>query len=300
VSNLPVEIGPIYAGNERGLELRNGDHLVVRHRQDERVTITIEGEFRAPGTLVLPAGTTLGKAMALAEGVTNRAFLPGARFYRVSEQQAQTEHLQDLARRLRSTIAVNQQRAMRTDTERDKADQEREIAIQQAGLQVMTTATATGRLAGIRLAEILAGDAKVDVALMNGDRLVVPPRPSSMRVLGEVKVPGSMVWQPGVRPAAAVAMAGGFTREADESNFFVVRADGTVATNGSSAATLWDPNRRAYVRANVTTLDLQEGDALVVPPDLRYRKSNLALAMEWSQLLFQVAVTAGTVAVLAK
>lgn len=295
-----IDLRPVITGKDFGPLLKNQDQIVVRRRQDERVKFTVMGEVSAPGEYILPSGTTLGQAMRIIGGMTPRAFPQGAKFFRMAEKDIQNEHLRHLAERLQSTVAVNERQSATIESEKDQKDFERTLNVQRAELTRIQTATATGRLSGIRLNELSTEDKTQDLLLADGDRIEIPIRPGSIRILGEVNTPGSLIWSDGIRPEQAIALSGGFTRQADKDLMFVVKADGSVVSNENSSGVSWDPRQRRYVRSRAGSLVLAEGDAVIVPPDLRYTPSNLSLLRDWTQVLFQIAATAGTVAVLAR
>jgi protein involved in polysaccharide export with SLBB domain len=297
VERLSVDLKKVINGDP-GLKLRNRDSLVVRRRASDRIQVTIKGEVLTPGELVLPVGTTLRNVLVLAGGFTAQAFPRGARLERVSERRAQEEQLKEMSRRLSSTVAINQRRLTGADNEPDKKALEASIANQQAELVRMQTAGATGRLAGIRFTDVFTGDKDADVPLADGDLITIPPVPRSIRVVGEVMAPGSMVFELGLRPADLIARSGGFTRQADGDMLFVVRADGSVVATEGKRGSAWDPANRRYVRTSVRTLDLLDGDTIVVPPDLSFHASGMTLLKDWSTVLFQIASAAGTIAVL--
>lgn len=300
VERLTVDLKKVLNGDP-GLKLVNRDALVVRRRADDRIHVTIKGEVPTPGDLVLPAGTTLRNVLTLAGGFTAHAFPRGARLERASERRAQEEQLKEMTRRLSSTVTINQRRLNGADNEPDRKALEMSIANQQAELLRMQTAGATGRLAGIRFADLLnSKDKEGDVTLSDGDVIVVPEVPNSIRVVGEVMAPGSIVYEPGLRPTELIARCGGFTRQADEAMLFVVRADGSVVATEGKRGSAWDPGSRRYVRTSIRTLELQDGDTIVVPPDLEFKASGMTLLKDWSTVVFQLATAAGTVAVLNK
>lgn len=298
VERRPIDLRPIVAGDDRGPRLRNADTLVVRTRTDERVRVVLEGEVLNAGELVLPAGTTLGQAIAIAGGLTERAFPAGARYYRESEAEEAVRQLEDMSRRLDQTIAINRRQLAEATTERGRLVLEQTILKQEQELARIQRAQATGRMSGIDLVAVI--DGAQELVLQDGDRLEVPAHPGTIRVLGEVMVPGSLRFEPGLHVREVIQRSGGVSRQSDEDRVFVVRADGSVVASAAFTGTHWDPERRKWVRTNLSRLELLEGDTVIVPPDLRFQVSGMELAKDWSQILFQIATAAGTVAVLAQ
>ena len=95
-----------------------------------------------------------------------------------------------------------------------------------------------------------------------------------------------------------IARAGGFSQQADRQRVFVVRADGAVVANASSRGTEWDASKRNWVTTKLGNIVLREGDTVIVPPDLTFKRSKLEIAKDITQVLFQIAVTAATVVVI--
>lgn len=290
----PIDLRPLLKG-QPGPELRNQDTLVVRTRSDMRVRVTITGELRNTGSFVLPRGVTLTRALAIAGGLTDDAFPAGARIYRASEAAEQQRYLQDLADRLERALIVNREQFGTATSLLGRQSLQTTIANQEAELARMRKATATGRLAGVDLATALAGHAEADLVLVNGDAIEIPIRPGTIRVMGEVMVPSSLRYEPGLRAPDVVRRAGGPTSQADTDRMFVVRADGSVVASAGFTGTAWDARSRTWVRTSISKLELAEGDTVLVPADLIYRRDGIEVAKDISQILFNVATAAGTI-----
>lgn len=90
------------------------------------------------------------------------------------------------------------------------------------------------------------GDAG-DQRLVSGDSLVVPARRNDVAVLGAVRLPGSVSYQPGVPVKQVIEQAGGYTGRAAKRQTTVVRA-----------------RQGARVRADEVQ-SLEPGDVVIVP-----------------------------------
>jgi protein involved in polysaccharide export with SLBB domain len=114
-----------------------------------------------------------------------------------------------------------------------------------------------------------------DLVLEDGDRLLIPSRPSTVTVLGAVYNQNSFLFQPDKRVGEYLSQAGGPTRDADSPRIYVVRADGAVI---GGSATSWF--------SGVQSERLMPGDAIVVPEDLdRYRLTREV--KDWTQIFYQ-------------
>ncbi|MCX8012939.1 MAG: capsule biosynthesis GfcC family protein, partial [Rectinema sp.] len=294
-----VDLRTILENQEAGPSLSPGDILIVRTLADRRVHITLRGAFRTTGAFTLPAGSKVSDAIRLAGGVLPEAFPRGMRLFRKSEAEVAQQFLNDMIRRVEASIAVNRRAALEADEEA-RADAERDLARQEALLLQMRRASATGRMAGIDFPRILEGDANADIVLQDGDVLELPERPGAIRILGEVMTPGSIAFLPGLSVKELIRRSGGYTRQADKDAVFVVRADGSVVATAQGDTLAWDAERRSWTRATLSSIKLEEGDTVIIPADLRYRDSQRRIIRDWTQIMFQVAATIGTIAVIAK
>ena len=299
-STIAVDLRPVLAGREPGPALQPGDSVIVRSTADARVHVELSGQFRNTGTFTLPAGSTLGQAVTLAGGLLPEAFPRGARLYRIQEAEVAKQFLADLLRRTEASLAINKQAAVDAADDESKEDAARNLARQEAELVQLRQATATGRMAGVDLARILAGEPGTDQVLQDGDRIDLPARPGTVRILGEVMVPGSQVFASGTSAKDLIRRSGGLTRQADEDSVFVVRADGSVVATAQGDTLAWDHERRRWARTSLSGLKLEEGDAVIIPADVRYKDTNRRIVRDWTQIMFQVAATVGTIAIIAK
>jgi hypothetical protein len=115
------------------------------------------------------------------------------------------------------------------------------------------------------------------VALQNGDRLVVPARPAFVHILGAVNVEASPLWKPNTRVIDYLKLAGTAV-DADVDNAFVLRVDGTVV---SSEAQGW-------LFGKVGGVEVMPGDTIVVPEKLDKQTAWSKFtqgAREWTQIL---------------
>lgn len=80
---------------------------------------------------------------------------------------------------------------------------------------------------GVDLREALENPGGVnDLILSGGDQIQIPPLPNSVRVMGEVGFPTSVVFEPGRSIGDYVDLAGGFARLADQGRTTVVYPSG--------------------------------------------------------------------------
>lgn len=121
---------------------------------------------------------------------------------------------------------------------------------------------------------IAEGVSARDVALEDGDVIVVPQKTSLVLVQGEVQFPAAMVFQKGRQAKAYIEDAGGFTPSADEDNILVMRRSGVVVKNS-----------RFY--------SLSAGDEIFVMPKVDSKNTETVRAI--TQIIYQIAVSAKVV-----
>jgi protein involved in polysaccharide export with SLBB domain len=129
----------------------------------------------------------------------------------------------------------------------------------------------------------------MDLPLEDGDSFVVPPRSSTVNVVGAVYNQNSFIYEPGQRIADYLRKAGGYTRSADKSRLFIIRADGSVIPKQDHAYGLFRP---AF-----ETGRLNAGDSIVVPQAI-FKTTFLRELRDWSQVISQFALGAAAVNVL--
>jgi protein involved in polysaccharide export with SLBB domain len=121
-----------------------------------------------------------------------------------------------------------------------------------------------------------------NIALENGDRLIVPPMPVSVNVVGAVYDQNSFLFGGGRPVSYYLKLAGGTTHDADARRAFIIRADGSVvgrmSVKGSGA---WGKS--------FENVALNAGDTLVVP-DKTLRPTAMRTFIDTTQIFSQLAL----------
>ena len=262
--------------------LRPFDGLYIKEISawTEQEQVTLEGEVRFPGTYPIKRGETLHSVIERAGGLTDLAFPQGAAFTREELRKREQEQLERLADRMRSDLASASMVASRSS---QGANAAQTFSIGQSLLDQLKTAKAVGRLV-INLPAIIdhpAGSAG-DLALRNGDRLVVPKQRQEVTVMGEVQTQTSHLFQAGRNVDDYIALSGGTTRQADRGKTYIVRADGSVVANNSG----WLFKGR--------DLSVKTGDTIIVPLNAE-RMPTLPLWQAATQIMYNIAVSLAAV-----
>lgn len=262
---------------------RGGDIVQVlsegtlqRPTATQSVLVRIEGEVATPGSYYLPANTRLDDVLAKAGGLTDRAFVYGTRFERVSVRRQQTEAYRDAIRQLEISLS-----AAPLTADQSIAAGER-VAQQQAAREVLERLRAAEPDGRVVLDLPPSATAlPANFVLENNDRIVIPARPTTVGVFGAVYRPASFALD-GAKPmkvSTYLQRAGGPLRAADKGAIFVVHANGEVLSKKTGAL-------NAYV---------QPGDVIFVP--VKTQSGSLwAKIREITTVVFQLGLGAATIA----
>ncbi len=255
------------AGNQN-LPLQAGDILTVFANDDLRVPVArrkvlvrIEGEVIHPGVYQFTQGERLQQVIERAGGLTKDAYLFGAEFYRESARKSQQENLDKLVSRLEKDAASANGKLsanVSTDPTLAAAAQLRLTAQAEANKQALAKlreVKAAGRISLETRPEDLALVALPDLRVEAGDHLVLPPKPDFIQVFGSVRTEAALLFKPH-RTVGDYLRQAGVTPDADEAAVFVVRANGTIASDGDG----WYETLRG--------LTVAPGDIIVVPEKL--------------------------------
>jgi protein involved in polysaccharide export with SLBB domain len=264
------------------LLLKPYDILVVKEMPEwrEQQVVLLEGEVKFPGLYPIARGESLRAAVERAGGLTSYASPPAAIFTRENlreREQAQLDQLVERTRTGLATLALQSAQA-------NQAGASTSLTVGQTLLTQLQATRAVGRLV-INLEEALAAKpgTEFDIILEDGDRLIVPKRRQEVTVLGEVQNSTSHFFQPGLTRNDYIDLSGGVTRQADDGQTYVVRADGSVVASGSSG---W------FSRSSNVTM--QPGDTIVVPLDTE-RLPPLPFWQAVTQIMYNIAISVAAI-----
>jgi polysaccharide export outer membrane protein len=241
----------------------------------------LEGELVNPGIYPVEPGETLRQLVARIGGVTPQGYLYGAEFTRestrIQQQKKLDEYLERLERDLERAIT---QLSQSTTSAEQAANMQSQVQSQRSLLEKLKRAKATGRV----VLEVPPGSNRIadlpDMALEDGDRLLVPPKPSTISVVGSVYSENAFIYRPEKRVTDYLGQAGGPTPDGDDSSIYVLRADGSVISKRQSG---W------VSLGGFGGETVLPGDAIIVPE--KFDKSTTAKNLkDWTQILYQFAL----------
>lgn len=211
--SFALKDGFVVDGN-KGFILQPYDVVHVR-RSPGYVTpqnVTIKGEVNFPGVQTMNMkNMRLSDVLEMAGGVTENAYLRGARLVRVKTQE-EKERTKDVQNALKRCLS-----------ERDS------VAIESLDLE-------NTYVVGIELDKAMADKGgEYDIILREGDVITVPEYNATVKVSGDVMFPNTVSFVGDKGYKWYVNKAGGFGLRAKKRKTFVVYTNGTVAQVGHGA-----------------------------------------------------------------
>ena len=275
------------------ITLEVNDYIFVRTVPEWKLymTVTVKGEVRYPGRYTIKKGERLSSLIERAGGYTDRAYLRGAVFTRESVRELQQRHLDEMVGRLELELlgrgsveiseALSPEEATIKESElKQKKDFMEKLRAVRAGGRLALRLDAPGKLKGTAY----------DVELEEGDALVIPPNPESVQVLGAVYNQSAFIYK-SRSFSRYVKSAGGYTENADSGRVYILKADGTAQRVGGGLA--WDRDSKRWELGGGA---IEPGDTVVVPEKLE-KVAWLREIRDITQILYQIAVTAGVLIV---
>jgi len=237
--------------------------------------VRVEGEVARPGEYILPPTSTLQDAVQVAGGFTPQAFVFGADFSRESVRKTQEENYERALRDLEIELARN------TSTQKTaSADAAAAQAQRAAG-----TSRLVDRLRGVRPTGRIVLQLNQEsrdlpaLSVEEGDRLYVPPRPTTVGIFGSVFNGGNFILRDGSSVDDVLKLAGGPTRGADARSVFVIRANGSVVSARQT-------NSGWFGGSSMENLPALPGDTVFVPEEMD-KTTFIQEAKDWTQILYQ-------------
>lgn len=197
-----------------GFVLQPYDQVFVRRSPGYQTqqNVSIQGEVVFGGAYTLTSkAERLSDLVKKAGGVTNSAYVRGARLIRVANDE-EKKRMQDVVKLMGRELGEN--------------------AIDSLGLQVDSLFSV-----GIDLEAALAnpgGDA--DLVLRKGDVLNIPEYVNTVKINGAVMMPNTVSYRKGEKVSYYLGQAGGYSQHAKKSKKFIIYMNGQVAKvkgNGS-------------------------------------------------------------------
>lgn len=272
---------------DAALLLSNGDVLrafsateVVLSTERQNKRVRVDGEVLRPGEYVLPPESTLQDALRVAGGLAPNAFVYGVQFTRESVRATQQENYQRALRDLETDFA-------RTSGTQRLSSGDQAV---QSQAQAQATARLIERLRSLQpsgrvVLQLSPQATELPILVLeDGDRLYIPPQPTTVGVFGSVFNTGSYLYGDGRTLSDYLRVAGGPTKGADEGSIFVVRANGQVVSGRQGNRTWFGTDSAA-----VGNLRAERGDTVFVPEEMD-KTTFVQAAKDWTQILYQFGI----------
>ena len=277
---------------QHNLKLKPMDVVTIKQIPDwwERTRlVAITGEVFFPGTYQIKKDELLSSVIERAGGFTEYAYLRGAQFTRESVQEIQQQRMNEMLQELELEIArLSSEEVKKSLSEEDLAAQSEFIDAQQMLIEKLQQSRATGRVI-ISLGSLSSfRGSSTDLTLEDGDALHIPKQMNTVNVMGSVYNPTALIFdEDNPELAYYLERTGGPTENADEDLIYVIRGDGTVVSK---------MRERSWWR-RFENIELYPGDTVLVPEKL-VRSNWMRDTKDITQILYQIATTAGVTAAL--
>ena len=284
--HLQVSLASLSNGNaSEDLPLHSGDVLAIRQVpgwSDIGAAVKVNGEVMHPSTYGIRPGERLSSVLERAGGYTSQAYPYGAVLMRREVRELEARNQAELINRMKAERA--QLKTLPDGNTDEKNAKLNAIAQTDSTITQLSTNPPIGRVVIHIQSDINRWkNSPTDVALRDGDILMIPKKANVVTVNGQVFNPTAISAQSGRSARWYLSQAGGLTPIADKKAVFVIRADGSVlsAKNNGGGMFSGDP-------LNAT---LRPGDAVVVPEKTpKIGGTNWTAIMQTAQVASSVAL----------
>jgi protein involved in polysaccharide export with SLBB domain len=286
--HLQISLASLSNGNaSEDLPLRSGDVLAIRQVpgwSDIGAAVKVNGEVMHPSTYGIRPGERLSSVLQRAGGYTSQAYPYGAVLMRREVREMEARNQMELINRMKAERA--QLKALpEGNTQDEKNAKLNALAQTDSTIAQLSTNPPIGRVVIHIQSDIKSWkNTPADVALRDGDILMIPKKANVVTVNGQVFNPTAISASSGHSAKWYLGQAGGLTPIADKKAVFVIRADGSVLSAKNNGGGGWfsgDP-------LNTT---LRPGDAVVVPEKTpKIGGTNWTAIMQTAQVASSVAL----------
>ncbi|MCP4050699.1 MAG: hypothetical protein GY730_08345 [bacterium] len=220
-----------YKGSEKNITLKPMDEVYIKRKKAPRIKAVISGEVKYPGTYVITEGERISSLIERAGGYTKEAFLQGAVFTRKYQEGQRAVQDQTLIRDEEKKLIYEQKLVGRLPENIDINN--KILDAQKKSLDILRKQMDNVKNRIIISLEKINDRKKSEynLKIKHGDRLNIPSTPATVRVIGGVQSPSTMLYISGRKIDYYLEKAGGFTPYAEIDRVFVFKSDGSVKRN---------------------------------------------------------------------
>ena len=208
-----------------------------RSPDNNLISVSISGAIEFPGIYTLSDNSTVEDLYQLVGNFKAQAYLDGIVLTRESIRERQLESLAKAKEDLNKALLIG-------SLQKESGDH---LSLIQS-LSTEINPKNLGRLAGNFSPK---SQASINTLLFDGDSLIVPKKPNTISVIGEVLNPIAFEFSKKMSVNSAINIAGGYQQYADKRRVYVISASGITKKL----------NRNIFTG----NIDLRPGDTIVVP-----------------------------------
>jgi len=279
---------------EHNITLKPYDRVFIKHIPDWRPEkyVTVAGEIKFPGRYLIKKGEKLSSLIERAGGFKDEAYLRGAVFTRERVRELQQQSLIDMADRLERDLLAASAGNVSTALSTEEVEAKKvELLQKQKFIDTIRKLKATGRMSIYLTNQRLLKGKENDIALEEGDNLLIPQKNSVVNVAGAVMAQGTYLYSYKQDYEDYINQTGGYSRFADKDNVFVMKVDGS-ARKLSRSFFDFGSSRTATNQFGQRIKSIEPGDTIVVPEKTE-RIAWLREIRDITQILMNTAVAAG-------
>jgi protein involved in polysaccharide export with SLBB domain len=233
------------------------------------------------------SGERLSSVIKRAGGLTSRAFPQGLVMVRESVRKAQQAEIDKFvsSQKQRLLVEAANLTAGAVGTAQGGQTQNPDVTAVQLQMQALdhiTSRIQVGRVV-VKMDSVesleSSGD---DLALEDGDQLSVPQRPQTVTIIGAVRNPANLIHREDLDAEDYIRQAGGFTKDANQKETYIVRADGSSAGGYTKVRTVY------------------AGDTIIVPEEIEPKTRPLPLWQAIAGIVGSAALVAASIAVIGR
>jgi len=283
--HLQVSLASLSNGNaSEDLPLHSGDVLAIRQVpgwSDIGAAVKVNGEVMHPSTYGIRPGEQLSSVLQRAGGFTGQAYPYGAVLMRREVREMEVRNQAELISRMK--VEREHLKELPEGTTDQRNNKLNAIAQTDAAITQLSENPPIGRVV-IHIQSDVARwrNTPADVALRDGDLLMIPKKANVVSVNGQVFNPTAISAQSGRSAKWYLSQAGGPTPNANKKDVFVIRADGSVLSAKS--------NGGGWLSGDPLNTPLRPGDTVMVP-----EKTPKIGGVNWTAIM-QTAQVASSVA----
>ncbi len=207
------------------LKLKDLDSINVNSTSGLQVkTIKVSGEVNNPGEYSIQDGDTILDILDRAGGYTEESYPEGALFLRKSTAKEQKEGFLRTADELENTMVnIITEGTISNITEFS-------LTPLNSLILRLRSIDPVGRQVADLTWLALKTDPFKNFKVQDGDELIIPQRPNSVTVLGEVLNPSTLRYEPSFSLDEYIAQSGGLSSQADRERILIILPNGKAVT----------------------------------------------------------------------